>query len=103
MHGCRVAEDVRPRATADAQAQQPSAALWAAPPHCSASPLHILPSLSPPPQQPYALAWTAISLEVFSLLVALYALTVGPYQHWKSSIVALLAMVTAILVPLTNE
>ncbi|KAL4429635.1 hypothetical protein ABPG77_008684 [Micractinium sp. CCAP 211/92] len=50
----------------------------------------------------YKLAWTAISLEVASLLVALYALLVGPYSQWKSSVVSMLTMVTAILVPITN-
>ncbi|PSC77047.1 O-antigen polymerase [Micractinium conductrix] len=51
----------------------------------------------------YKLAWTAIALEVFSLLVALYALAVGPYRNWKQTVVALLAMVTAVLVPITNN
>ncbi|KAL4458344.1 hypothetical protein ABPG75_013209 [Micractinium tetrahymenae] len=52
---------------------------------------------------PYKLAWTAISLEVASLLVALYALVIGPFSHWKQSVLAMLAMVTAVLVPITND
>lgn len=51
----------------------------------------------------YKLAWTAISLEVVSLLVALYALVVGPYAHWKQTVLSMLTMVTAILVPITND
>lgn len=34
--------------------------------------------------------------------MALYALLVGPYSQWKSSVVSMLTMVTAILVPITN-
>jgi len=43
------------------------------------------------------------SLEVFSLLVALFAQAVGPFRNWKQTVVALLATVTAVLIPLTNE
>lgn len=52
---------------------------------------------------PYKLAWTAISLEVFSLLVTLFALVVGPYSNWRHTVTSLLGMVTAILVPITNQ
>ena len=52
---------------------------------------------------PYKLAWTAIALEVTSLLVALYAIVVGPYRNWRATVLAMLATVTAILVGLTNE
>ena len=31
------------------------------------------------------------------------ALAVGPYRNWKQTVVALLAMVTAVLVPITNK
>lgn len=53
-----------------------------------------LSSRSPPPARS--------SLEVASLLVALYALVMGPYSQWKSTVVSMLTMVTAILVPITN-
>lgn len=52
---------------------------------------------------PYKLAWTAIALEVFSLLVALYALTVGPYKNWKPTVLAMFAVVTAVIMPITNS
>lgn len=52
---------------------------------------------------PYKLAWTAIALEVFTLLVALYALVVGPYRNWKLTVLAMLASVNGVLIPLTND
>lgn len=38
-----------------------------------------------------------------SLLIALYALAVGPFHAWKHAVAAILATVTAVLIPLTNE
>lgn len=52
--------------------------------------------------EPYKLAWTAISLEVVTLLVTLYALVAGPYRNWRATCLAMYATVTAILVGLTN-
>jgi hypothetical protein len=40
---------------------------------------------------------------VVSLLVALYAIAVGPYRNFRASVLAMLAIVTPILVGLTNE
>lgn len=43
------------------------------------------------------------SVEVWALLVALYALVVGPFRHWRASVVATYAAITGILIYLTNE
>ena len=43
------------------------------------------------------------SLEVASLLITLYALVVGPLHAWRHAVAFLLAVVTPILVTLTNE
>ncbi|PSC75551.1 Chloride channel 2 [Micractinium conductrix] len=51
----------------------------------------------------YRLAWTGWSLEVVGLLVALYALVVGPYRHWKPTVLMFYASVTGFLIPLTND
>lgn len=69
-------------------------------PLLSFPPLSTSPSCSPPGPLPPR---SRSSLEVVSLLVALYALVVGPYAHWKQTVLSMLTMVTAILVPITNE
>ena len=43
------------------------------------------------------------SLEVVALLVGLFALAVGPFRHWRATVVALLALISPTLIGLTNE
>ena len=43
------------------------------------------------------------SLEVFALLVGLYALIVGPFRNWRATVVGLLALISPTLIGLTNE
>ncbi|KAI7836763.1 hypothetical protein COHA_009401 [Chlorella ohadii] len=52
---------------------------------------------------PYRLAWTGWSLEVVALLVALYALAIGPFRNWRATILFFYASVTGFLIPLTND
>nr|ABO27093.1 unknown [Chlorella vulgaris] len=55
-----------------------------------------------PIPEPYKLAWTAISLEVTTLLVTLYAIAVGPYRNWRATCLAMYAVITPILITLCN-
>lgn len=49
-------------------------------------------------------AWLCCrSIEVYALLLVLYALVVGPFRQWRASVVATLAAITSVLVYLTNE
>jgi hypothetical protein len=40
---------------------------------------------------------------VVALLVGLFALVVGPFRHWRATVVALLALISPTLIGLTNE
>lgn len=43
------------------------------------------------------------SYEVFALLVALYALVLGPYRQWRATVLYFYAAITPTLIGLTNE
>ena len=42
------------------------------------------------------------SLEVVGLLVTLYALVVGPFHHWRATVLFFYAAVTSNLIAITN-